>query len=132
MLAKTFLKAFEDYLAAIGKSEEQLRQSGAPSAYIIKFYGFDGGGFRAGVSVENKETTFRINHLKRTPAQTKFLSLEPLLEQLPNLELEGIDWVIVGGESGSKARKMEKSKSRISHSSLSNGAVKTKRRLGES
>ncbi len=62
-----------------------------------------------GVSVENKETRSRISHLKRTPAQIKFLSLEPLLEQLPDLELKGIDWVIVGGESGSKARRMDKS-----------------------
>jgi len=59
-----------------------------------------------GVSVESQDTLFRIEHLKRTDAKIKFLSLEPLLEPLPNLELEGIDWVIVGGESGHKPRPM--------------------------
>lgn len=58
----------------------------------------------AGVSVENQETLFRIAHLQRTGAAIKFLSCEPLLEALPGLILAGIDWVIVGGESGFKAR----------------------------
>ncbi len=53
-----------------------------------------------GVSVENQKTTFRINHLQKTSTCIKFLSLEPLLETLPNLNLLDIDWVIVGGESG--------------------------------
>jgi protein gp37 len=57
-----------------------------------------------GVSVENQDHTFRIDHLKRCAAPTKFLSLEPLLGPLPDLELEGINWVIVGGESGPGAR----------------------------
>ncbi|MBI2841793.1 MAG: phage Gp37/Gp68 family protein [Armatimonadetes bacterium] len=59
-----------------------------------------------GVSVENGDYTFRIDHLRRTHAAIKFLSLEPLLGPLPNLDLTGIDWVIVGGESGPKARPM--------------------------
>ena len=59
-----------------------------------------------GVSVENQDYTFRIDHLKRTGARVKFLSLEPLLGPLPNLDLQGIDWVIVGGESGPRARPM--------------------------
>ena len=53
-----------------------------------------------GVSVENQKYTYRIDHLRRTHAHTKFLSLEPLLGPLPNLDLTGIDWTIVGGESG--------------------------------
>ncbi len=57
-----------------------------------------------GVSVENKNYMFRIPHLLQTPAYIKFLSLEPLLGSLPDLKLKGIDWVIVGGESGPKAR----------------------------
>jgi len=57
-----------------------------------------------GVSVENQDYTFRIEHLRQTSAHLKFLSLEPLLEPLPNLDLRGIDWVIVGGESGPGAR----------------------------
>src|SRR5659263_711616 len=51
-----------------------------------------------GVSVENADYAYRIDHLRATPAATKFLSLEPLLGPLPGLNLEGIDWVIVGGE----------------------------------
>ena len=59
-----------------------------------------------GVSVESQEYTFRIDHLRETDAHIKFLSLEPLLGPLNNLNLEGIDWVIVGGESGPGARVM--------------------------
>ena len=57
-----------------------------------------------GVSVENEDYSFRIEHLRRTGAFLKFLSLEPLLGPLPDLDLTGIDWVIVGGESGPRAR----------------------------
>jgi protein gp37 len=57
-----------------------------------------------GVSVENEKYSFRIEHLRRTQAHIKFLSLEPLLGPLESLDLEGIDWVIVGGESGPRAR----------------------------
>lgn len=60
-----------------------------------------------GVSVENADYIYRIEHLKRTTAKIKFLSLEPLLGPLPNLDLKGIDWVIVGGESGPYARPMK-------------------------
>ena len=49
----------------------------------------------------------RLEKLKKTDAAIKFLSLEPLLEQLPDLPLEGIDWVIFGGESGPGARPIE-------------------------
>jgi protein gp37 len=61
-----------------------------------------------GVSVENEDYIFRIRDLKRSKAHTKFLSLEPLLGPLPNLNLKGINWVIVGGESGPGARPLEK------------------------
>ncbi len=60
-----------------------------------------------GVSVENSNYTFRIDHLRQTGANIKFLSLEPLLGPLPCLNLADIDWVIVGGESGPRARPME-------------------------
>jgi protein gp37 len=60
-----------------------------------------------GVSVEKDEYTFRIDHLRETGAHVKFLSLEPLLGPLANLNLTGIDWVIVGGESGPGARPMK-------------------------
>jgi len=57
-----------------------------------------------GVSVENEHYTFRINDLQNTSAQVKFLSLEPLIGPLEGLNLTGIDWVIVGGESGPRSR----------------------------
>ena len=60
-----------------------------------------------GVSVESNRWLDRVEVLRGTEAQTKFLSLEPLLGPLPNLDLKGIDWVISGGESGPGARKME-------------------------
>ncbi|GBE42843.1 phage protein Gp37/Gp68 [bacterium BMS3Bbin10] len=60
-----------------------------------------------GVSVENSEYVWRIDHLRRSDASVKFLSLEPLLGPLDDLDLDGIDWVIAGGESGPGARAME-------------------------
>lgn len=60
-----------------------------------------------GVSVEDERRAFRINHLRQTRAAVKFLSLEPLLGPLPNLDLAGINWVVVGGESGPGARQMK-------------------------
>jgi protein gp37 len=57
-----------------------------------------------GVSVENEDYSFRVDHLRQTDARIKFLSLEPLLGPLSKLNLTSIDWVIVGGESGPNAR----------------------------
>jgi len=62
-----------------------------------------------GVSVENDDYYYRIDHLRRTGAHIKFLSIEPMLGPLNHLNLEGIDWVIVGGESGPSARVMSPS-----------------------
>jgi protein gp37 len=59
-----------------------------------------------GVSVENEKYMSRIGDLRKSGAHVKFLSLEPLLGPLSNLDLTGIDWVIVGGESGPGARAM--------------------------
>lgn len=60
-----------------------------------------------GVSVENEEHTFRAELLRHVPAQIRFLSVEPLLGRIERLPLDGIHWVIVGGESGPGARPME-------------------------
>ncbi len=57
-----------------------------------------------GVSVENEDFKSRIDHLRSVPAAVRFLSLEPLLGDLGQLDLHGIDWVIAGGESGPKSR----------------------------
>ena len=62
-----------------------------------------------GVTVELTDYVFRIENLRRTHAAVKFLSLEPLLGPVPSLDLHGIDWVIVGGESGVGARPMHES-----------------------
>lgn len=61
-----------------------------------------------GVSIESDKYSYRADHLRRTDAQIKFLSLEPLLGPLPNLDLTGIDWAIIGGESGPGSRPMNK------------------------
>jgi protein gp37 len=61
-----------------------------------------------GVSVENADYAFRIDHLRRTGAKTKFLSIEPLLGPIPDMDLTGIDWAILGGESGPGARPVQK------------------------
>ena len=57
-----------------------------------------------GVTVESDKVTNRIDSLRIIPAAIKFLSIEPLISAIPNLNLMGIDWVIVGGESGPKSR----------------------------
>jgi protein gp37 len=59
-----------------------------------------------GVTVENNDCLYRIEDLRNTAAKTKFISFEPLLDRISNPNLRGIDWVIVGGESGPKARPM--------------------------
>lgn len=60
-----------------------------------------------GVTVENSDYVHRIDYLRKVNAFIRFLSLEPLLGPLPNLNLSGINWIIVGGESGPNARPMK-------------------------
>jgi protein gp37 len=60
-----------------------------------------------GVSVEDRQATSRVTHLKQCNATTRFLSIEPLLGDVGTLDLTGIHWVIVGGESGRGARPMK-------------------------
>lgn len=60
-----------------------------------------------GVSIEDERVVHRIDLLRQTNARVKFLSCEPLIGPLPQLDLANIDWVIVGGESGRKARPMD-------------------------
>jgi len=60
-----------------------------------------------GVTVENSDFCYRIEQLTQTPAAIKFISFEPLLGPIHNINLDGIDWVIVGGESGPNARPMK-------------------------
>lgn len=60
-----------------------------------------------GVSVENRQATSRIAHLQKANASIRFLSVEPLIAPLGKLNLNGIDWIIVGGESGPRARPID-------------------------
>jgi protein gp37 len=60
-----------------------------------------------GVSIENEDYVFRADDLRKTAAHIKFLSIEPLLGPLHKLKLRGINWVIVGGESGPGARPID-------------------------
>jgi protein gp37 len=60
-----------------------------------------------GISVENARYTFRIGDLQQVPSAVRFLSVEPLLGPIPSLPLDGISWVIVGGESGPKHRPLD-------------------------
>lgn len=78
-------------------------------ADILKYYDSEGWldwshNIWMGVSVENEKVTNRIDLLRNTGARVKFLSCEPLIGPIPSLNLIGIDWVIVGGESGRKPR----------------------------
>src|SRR4051794_2283986 len=59
-----------------------------------------------GTSVESRDFLFRIDHLRRVPAAIRFISFEPLLGSVSECDLTNIDWVIVGGESGPRARAM--------------------------
>jgi protein gp37 len=60
-----------------------------------------------GTSIESDEYTRRLNHLRNTPAAVRFVSAEPLLGPLPSADFTGIDWLIIGGESGPGARRLE-------------------------
>lgn len=60
-----------------------------------------------GVSVEDNEHLYRVDHLRQVPAAVRFLSCEPLIGPLPDLTLDGIGWVITGGESGPGARPLD-------------------------
>jgi len=60
-----------------------------------------------GTSVENRKSLYRIDQIRDCKAQVKFLSIEPLLESLGKINLDGIDWIIVGGESGKGYREMD-------------------------
>ena len=61
-----------------------------------------------GVSVEDNKAAARIRHLQDAPITTRFLSIEPLLGPVGNIDIEGVSWVIVGGESGPNARPMKR------------------------
>jgi protein gp37 len=82
------------------KRAERLAEIGSSLAWSSNIW--------QGVSVEDERVVGRVDLLRKVPAEVRFLSLEPLIGPLDNLDLEGIHWVIVGGESGPGARPMER------------------------
>ncbi len=76
--------------------------------YVVRRYGRIGAPAHiwCGVSVEDRAATTRVRHLQQAPVPVRFLSIEPLLGPVGDIDLNGISWVIVGGESGPKARPM--------------------------
>lgn len=95
----TMLQASQHQFQVLTKRSERLPEVSSQLPWSKNIW--------MGVSVENMDNTHRIDDLRNTGAAIKFLSLEPLLGPLPNLNLKGIHWVIVGGESGAKARPMD-------------------------
>ncbi len=96
---KTMAKADWHQFQVLTKRSERLREISKELDWKPHIW--------MGVSVENEKVIHRIDDLRETDAHIKFLSVEPLLSSLPNLNLRGMDWVIVGGESGPKARPMK-------------------------
>jgi protein gp37 len=93
----------------IKENPQHVFQALTKRAYILRYYDSEGWlnwphNLWMGVTVENSSVTKRIDLLRQTCARVKFLSCEPLLSFLPELNLQGIDWVIVGGESGRTPR----------------------------
>ena len=95
----TMIKADQHIFQILTKRSERLLEVAKDLPWTDKIW--------MGVSVENEDYTFRIDNLRKTPVIVKFLSLEPLLGPLNNLNLDDINWAIVGGESGPGARPME-------------------------
>lgn len=94
----TMIKANQHVFQVLTKRSERLMEIAKDLPWTDNIW--------MGVSIENEDYTYRIDHLRKTPAIVKFLSLEPLLGPLNNLRLKNINWVIVGGESGPGARPM--------------------------
>lgn len=99
-------------LQVIRDNPQHVFQVLTKRADILRYYDSEGWldwphNLWMGVTVENSSVTHRMDNLRKTGARVKFLSCEPLLSDLPDLNLRGIDWVIVGGESGRTPRPMK-------------------------
>lgn len=93
---KTMAKADHHIFQVLTKRSARLRELSCELAWASNIW--------IGVTVENSNVVHRIDDLRNVPAKVRFLSLEPLLGPICNLDLTGIHWVIVGGESGPNAR----------------------------
>lgn len=98
---KTMSECSSHQFQLLTKRSDRLRQLADELPWTLNIW--------AGVSVEDGRVTGRLDDLRRVPAAVRFVSCEPLLGPLDELDLHGIDWVIVGGESGPGARTMRES-----------------------
>lgn len=106
------IEYIQQIFRVIKENPQHVFQVLTKRADVLKYYDSEGWlewphNLWMGVTVENNEFAQRINDLRTTGARVKFLSCEPLLSSLPNLNLQGIDWVIVGGESGRTPRPLK-------------------------
>jgi protein gp37 len=106
------LKYIQQVFKVIKENPQHVFQILTKRADILRYYDCEGWlewthNLWMGVTVENNEAQHRINLLNKTGARVKFLSCEPLLSSIPEMILDNIDWVIVGGESGRKPRQMK-------------------------
>jgi len=107
------IKYIQKIFTIIKENPQHVFQVLTKRADILRYYDSEGWlewthNLWMGVTVENKDVTRRIENLRNTGAKVKFLSCEPLLSSLPDMNLQGIDWVIVGGESGRTPRPLKK------------------------
>lgn len=103
------IQYIQQIFTVIKENPQHVFQILTKRADILRYYDNEGWlewphNLWMGVTVENNDVIHRIEHLKNTGARVKFLSCEPLLSSLPDLNLNCIDWVIVGGESGRTPR----------------------------
>jgi protein gp37 len=105
---KNFIDGVFDTMEAAHWHKFQVltKRSSLMRRYLRDRYGADRGPAHiwCGVSVEDAKAAARITHLRQSPAGVRFLSIEPLIGAVGKVNLEGIDWVIAGGESGPGAR----------------------------
>jgi protein gp37 len=103
------IEFIQQIFKVIKENPQHIFQVLTKRADVMKYYDSEGWlewphNLWMGVTVENNDVTYRIENLRNTGARVKFLSCEPLLSALPEMNLQGIDWVIVGGESGRTPR----------------------------
>jgi protein gp37 len=110
-IPKAFVDAAFDTMEAADWHTFQLltKRSSLMARYLRGRYGSNPASAHIwfGVSVEDRQNAVRIEHLRATRAAVKFISFEPLLGPIGEVELTGVDWAIVGGESGPNARPMD-------------------------
>lgn len=85
---------------------DTVRAEAADAVQVLDEFAWPLPNLWLGTSIESDRYTWRAERLRHAPASVRFLSLEPLIDDVPSLDLNGIDWAIVGGESGPNARPM--------------------------